>query len=399
MLGLFSENNLTVIVKVASTCNLGCIYCYATDRLGKVLPDSYMKRETLRELVRQVVSLDKSFINFIWHGGEPLLVGRGFFEAAITFQNEFKRPHQRIANSIQTNGMLLNSEWANFLKANDFSIGLSVDGPALVHDMQRRTGNNKPSFERVSAGISTLKEHQIGFGALAVVTRHSPNYINEVFDFVKKQAFQSIDFLPYVEFDPISQRITDLSITPIDFAEFMNKLFDIWYELDNPLIKIRYFDNIMVALSGETPPTCTFNGNCSKFLAIAPSGDLYHCDWFIGQKDKCFGNIWENSISSLIRSDKYMDYIAQINSPKVECQTCKWKAVCNGGCSYHRSIQGTFQSPYYFCQSRKQIINHVNSSFQTTLGQLGIVGLPTWEEGKENQLTDAVDIIALENVK
>lgn len=370
---------LTLIVKVTNDCNLDCSYCYAINQcdLAEVFP-FIMTHKVLENITRQALNMNTPVVKFIWHGGEPLLSGLHFFEEALELQTRYRRPNQRVDNSIQTNGVLLNYEWVDFFKANNFSVGISIDGPDHIHNAQRTNNVGEPSFKAVLAGLNLLKENGVNFGVLAVVTKKSLDQAKEIFHFILGQGISSIDFLPCVEVDPNTGEITGLTPTPFELARFMIEMFDLWYEHDDPLFKVRSFENILVGLAGQTPSLCTFSGNCSQHFAITPYGDLYHCDWFIGQKNKCFGNIVNQGLAELIQNEQYSEYVAGVNRPKIECLQCRWRPICNGGCTYHRSIQGSFQSPYYFCLARKIMFNHMNGRFQATARSLGVTDLPEW---------------------
>jgi uncharacterized protein len=121
--------NKTVIVKVTSGCNLECSYCYYHPSRGNKAPFVVMSKDLLNHLIEQVLVTIPGNIGFIWHGGEPLLAGRDFFEAILTQQERFRKEDRIVTNSIQTNATLLNDEWVDFLYGNDFDIGVSIDGP------------------------------------------------------------------------------------------------------------------------------------------------------------------------------------------------------------------------------------------------------------------------------
>lgn len=371
----------TVIVKVISTCNLACQYCYATDRLGKVRPDTFMSYDTLRKVVRQWAKFETPIVRYIWHGGEPLLAGIEFFEEIVNLQKTYHNTRQIVRNSIQTNATLLTSEWAEFFAAHKFNVGVSLDGPPEVHNAFRKFGTGRDSFELVIRGVEQLKAQDVPHGFLAVVSKHSLKYPDEIFDFFLKNNLKRYELLPSAaEFVGSSCELLPHCITPIEYAEFMIRIFDRWLEQDDPDIRIRFFDNAMAGLLGGRPSTCTFAGTCPEYLTVAPNGDIYHCDWFIGQQEKCFGNIDQENLRAIVAKPLYQRYTASIRQSKSECQVCNWRPVCNGGCSYHRSIQGNFQSPYYFCESRKLIFHHMNQRLQSIFAEMGVTDRPHWAQ-------------------
>jgi len=162
-----SNHSLTVIIKVISACNLACRYCDA---------DIYSNRQLSLDTISQIIKKALDYadrVEFIWHGGELLLMGIQFYEKVIELQKRYKREGQTIINSLQTNGTLINQEWVDFFKANDFHVGVSLDGPPEVHNANRIFKSGQGSFEQVMRGIGLLKENGVNFGVVAVITKEN----------------------------------------------------------------------------------------------------------------------------------------------------------------------------------------------------------------------------------
>jgi uncharacterized protein len=139
----------------------------------------------------------------------------------------------------------------------------------------------------------------------------------------------------------------------------MIQVFDLWIKDDNPNIRIRYFDNILTGLLGGKPKLCKFAGTCSNFITIDCNGDIYPCDNFVGYEELKFGNILSDELQTVIESDKYKNFVKNINVISSKCSECEWYQICRGGCVYYRYMfRQSFSDENYFCEARKRIFKH-----------------------------------------
>jgi len=186
---------------VGPICNLDCKYCFYLEK-GKLYPGEKqwrMSDAVLEEYIRQYIgSQPGPEINFAWQGGEPTLPGVEFFRRAGALQKKHAAG-KTIFNAIQTNGTLLDDEWCEFLAANQFLVGLSIDGPAELHDKYRVDKRQQPTFATVMRGLELLKKHGVEFNTLTVVNRANSRQPLEVYRFLKGIGSQFLQFIPLVE--------------------------------------------------------------------------------------------------------------------------------------------------------------------------------------------------------
>jgi len=362
--------NKTVIVKVTPDCDLECAYCYyhpSCDTNGG--QPTVMSKDLLERLIEQVLSTVPGNIDFIWHGGEPLLAGKGFYEAVLELQKCFVQDDERIVvNSLQTNATLLNDKWIDFLCGNDFEIGISIDGPKHIHDRFRVDGLGRGSYETVMAALKSLLDREANFGLLAVVTQYSTKYPDEVFDFFVSNGLNHFDFLTCVDIDPVTKRPSQYSVRPQDFADFMIRIFDIWMERDDPSISIRYLESILALMMGGKASLCEFAGTCSGFITVDYLGNVYPCDCLIEDGPFLFGNLLDTSLADILTGDPYRKFLVDLKAQPSVCANCEWFNVCQAGCSHHRfAFNQTFDSRNYFCGARRQIIEHVAAKVDSIL--------------------------------
>ena len=165
-----------MVKPIGAACNLNCTYCYYLHKEG-LLHQPHAPRmsdETLEQHVRQYIEAQTGDeVVFSWQGGEPTMLGVDFFRNVVALQARYKQPGQRIENDLQTNGTLLDEEWAAFLKQHKFLVGLSCDGPKAVHDRYRVTKDGKPTHDKAMAAARLLKQYDVPFNALCVVNREN----------------------------------------------------------------------------------------------------------------------------------------------------------------------------------------------------------------------------------
>jgi uncharacterized protein len=368
---LFSEDSLpaaSYIVKVTDNCNLYCPYCYHFKAKQRVRR-STLDFPLLKDFIKQAAHYSPERIWFIWHGGEPLLAGLDYFEEIVRIEQQITDEiGTRFRNSIQTNATLVNREWANFFKENKFGVGVSLDGPEDLHNVNRIYFSGKGSFEQTLRGIQILQEVGVNVGVLAVVTKLSLGREHEIFDFFLQTHLRSFDFLPCVEVSSHSQDVMPISISDKDYAAFMTNVFDIWAIHDDPSIKIRYFKNVMMGLLGVSPQSCTFNGTCGKYVTLGNDGSILPCDNFVGYKELNYGSLKDHPLEHILNGEGRKQFYAAASAQRPECAACEFESVCQGACrKYSYMFRQELADPNYFCGSRKTIFRHVAKYLEKNL--------------------------------
>jgi serine-type anaerobic sulfatase-maturating enzyme len=125
-----------------AACNLGCQYCFflSKENLYPARESPLMPDDLLETTIRQL--MESSFgpqVEVSWQGGEPMLRGVDFFRRSVELAEKYRKPHQRVLHTIQTNGTLIDDQWAKFFKQNNYLVGVSIDGPREMHDAFRVT--------------------------------------------------------------------------------------------------------------------------------------------------------------------------------------------------------------------------------------------------------------------
>ncbi|MBN2064541.1 MAG: anaerobic sulfatase maturase, partial [Sedimentisphaerales bacterium] len=306
---------------IGARCNLACSYCYYLHKENSYVTDPNdrkMSENVLRSFIRQYIDHQPGpAISFSWQGGEPTLLGVDYFEHIVELQNLYCPPDKAVANDIQTNGTLLDDRWCEFLRSNRFLVGVSVDGPPHIHDHYRLQHNGTGSSDKVVAGIRLMQKHQVEFNTLTVVNRLNAQHPLEVYNYLTGELGSNfLQFIPCVEsvdFDHTAPGkighermprigepqarpgnpgsiVTDWSVDPDDYGNFLISIFDHWVRHDVGRIFVRTFDVMLGLWLGMGSSSCDFGEICGKALALEHDGSVYSCDHFVYPQYK-LGNL------------------------------------------------------------------------------------------------------------
>ncbi len=365
----------SVLVKPAGPdCNMACKYCFYLEK-SRLFPETRVHRmseKTLKLMVKQIMRQGTDNISFGWQGGEPTLMGRRFFELAFNYQHIFGRPGQRVGNGFQTNGILIDKDWAMMFKEYNFLVGLSLDGPKEIHDRYRVLKSGRPSWEMVVRARDIMLERGVAVNALSVVSDYSVKFPREIYEFHKKNGLTYMQFIPLLEKDPTSpDGIASFSVKPKDYGRFLCDIFDLWisdFKGGMPTTSVRWFDSLLFTYLGLEAPECTLQKECGRYVVIEHNGDVYSCDFFVENRWK-LGNIGEGKIIDMLNSP-LQDRFGKIKATLPEkCLKCPWIIHCYGDCPKHRiNTPGrgiSIDRPIsYFCESYRMFFAHADKKFK-----------------------------------
>lgn len=348
-------NVFPIIKCVGVSCNLRCSYCYHTEENQSVSSHIYIPYNTIERLISQVIDINNGFCHCLWHGGEPLLAGIDFFKHVVSIQQKFIARGKRITNSIQTNGTLINSHWAKFFKANNFHIGISIDGPDHMHDQYRKYTKGNESFKNTMRGIKMCQKYGCEFGVIAAVTDYNVQFPEELYSFFISNGIKNISLNPVYEIDG-SGKLYPYSVSDVSFGNFLTAIFDMWIADDNPDISIRQFTDPLTKMCGGDVSTCIFSGRCATFLEVYPDGIIKPCHGF---RTEILGNINTHTFQEIFSDRPYQTLLGITKTLPTNCLSCEWLPICNGGCCDHRSTPYNLldSNSYVFCDSRRKIFS------------------------------------------
>lgn len=354
-------------------CNLDCSYCFFLDK-EELYPGSHfrMTDEVLETYIRQLIAAHKTpEVTVAWQGGEPTLMGIDFFRKAIAYQEKYRKPGMTFENTLQTNGTLLNDEWCEFFKENNYLIGLSLDGPKELHDANRVDKIGGSTFDRVMRGVRLLQKHGVEYNILTTINRVNAEYPLEVYRFLRDEVKTT-----WMQFIPVVERINDdgktlyqqgttvseNSVLPEQLGRFLTTIFDEWVRHDVGKIFVQTFEAAVRSWLGLPTGMCFFSPTCGSGVALEHNGDLYSCDHFV-EPDYLLGNIQETSMAELVGSDRQFKFGQdKLDTLPKYCQQCEVRFACHGECPKHRFTYTPDGEPglNYLCAGYKTFFTHID---------------------------------------
>jgi uncharacterized protein len=371
-----SQNVLcSILIKPAGPdCNLSCTYCFYRGKAQLFLESDIhrMDDRVLEGTIRQMMGLSPPQLSLGWQGGEPTLMGLGFFERAIELQKRFGSK-KRVSNSLQTNGLLIDAKWAHFLAKYNFLVGLSIDGPAHVNDRYRTTRDGAGTWRRIADTSKRLLDAGVLVNALTVVTEHSAKFAEEIYASLKAMGITFHQYIPCVEPPPFESSITKpFAVSPESYGAFLSKIFDLWYaDIKDgvPTIVVRYFDALLRQYMGDTPSDCTLLDTCGVYLVVEHNGDVFPCDFFVKETHR-LGNLLSTPLSSLFASADMKAFGHNKQALPAPCLQCQWLALCRGGCPKDRPRSEHGSQTSYFCESFRCFLEYADDRLRTLAARI-----------------------------
>lgn len=387
------RRGFSTMIKVAGpVCNLDCDYCYylEKDALYPGKPSNLsafgMKEEVLERLIRDyLASQPQNRVEFVWHGGEPTLLGIDYFRKILGIQKKYSEGKQ-IDNVLQTNGTLIDDRWAEFLAGNRFLCGLSIDGPQKLHDHHRRFTNGKGSWEKTVECARLFQKHGVEFNTMSVVNDSNSKEPVAVYDFLKGIGSRYMQFSPIVERiamddnEPLSivdnrydkeTALMNENVSAEEWGNFLCRIFDRWVKTDVGHCYVNWFDNTLAAYVGQEPALCTMAPYCCCSLAIEHNGDAYCCDHFVFPEYR-LGNIFQQNIAEMAKSDKQLLFEQRKKDTlPTQCKSCDYLSACGGDCPKNRIDRTAEGEPIsILCKGFRIFFEHTRKYFEFMANEL-----------------------------
>ena len=325
---------ISFLIKPASSlCNMECSYCFYKDVSKHRLHPSYgiMKQEVMEKLIDFAFCEleDNGCVTFAFQGGEPTLASLTFFESFVAYVNK-RRGHQQVHYAMQSNGLNIDQEWAAFFQKHDMLVGISLDGYETNHDQARKDLKGKPTFHRVMKSIDYLRQAQVRFNILCVLSNPLAAHPQRLYHFLKTQQFR------YVQLIPCMDHLTkhhEWELTPQRFYSFYHVFFALWYRdvCKGIYMHVNLFDNLLLMLQDQAPYQCGMLGFCMPQLVVESDGSMYPCDFYVQEAYGC-GNVKVNTPAQVIQDTRLQKFLQEKGERKAPCLHCRYENLCHGGC-------------------------------------------------------------------
>lgn len=392
-----------VIAKpIGARCNLDCAYCYYLHKKD-LLPGTSTGRisdDLLEEYIRQYIAgQDLEPIAFSWHGGEPTLLGLDFFRKVVELQQRHAGA-KCIKNDVQTNGLLLDAAWCEFFKEHGFLVGLSIDGPKHLHDRFRLNQQGEGSFDGAFRAAGLLRQYGVTFNILTVVSSVNARHPVEVYRFLTEElGCRRLQWLPCVEPNDFrttapgqwdtarmptvgtatarpghpASVVTEWSVDPEDWGEFLCQTFDLWRNNDGSKVYINWFESLVAQYAGEPAQLCVLAEVCGRGLVMENDGSVYACDHFAYPEYRR-GNLLEDGrqLADMVYSAEQRRFgCKKRDSLPQYCRQCSYRSACNGDCPKNRFVKAPDGQPglSYLCPGTKRFLAYADPYFRQIVAQ------------------------------
>ncbi|MHB0877165.1 MAG: anaerobic sulfatase maturase [Anaerolineae bacterium] len=371
-----------------AACNLACKYCFYLSK-ADLYPGSglRMSAEVQEQYIRQTLAAHTvPEVTIAWQGGEPTLIGLDFFRRSIEIEERYRKPGTVVRNTIQTNGLLLDDEWCEFLHRHDFLVGISIDGPRELHDAYRVDAAGRPTFDRVMRAVALLHRHGVEVNSLTTVHAANAEHGLEVYRFLRDEAgMRYVQFIPIVEWRDDGEPSTPpgvsaRSVGREQYGRFLTAIFDEWVRRDVAQVYAQTFDATLSSWLGLPASLCVFAETCGAAPVVEHNGDVYSCDHFVAARYR-LGNIMERPLGDMVCSAAQAAFgQGKRDTLPPVCLRCGVRFACNGGCPKDRYRGASPDQPAlnYLCAGYRAFFEHVREPMRT-MAQLLRQGRPAAE--------------------
>jgi len=323
-----------LVIQPTPFCNLDCSYCYLPNRLDK----RKITLETLEKTFDWVFSsrLVRQPLTLLWHAGEPMVLPAAFYEQATLLLERCNTSGFEVTQSLQTNATLVNDAWCDFIRRRQIQIGVSVDGPDFLNDRHRTTRQGGGTLERVLRGMQLLRDHDIFFDVITVLTSTSLDYPDELFDFYIEHGITNIAFnVEEIEGPHVSSSLAGSGVEA-RFRRFYSRFMDLALPAD---LQVREFDSARNSISyreqsstrtQECKPFGVLNVDCEgNFSTYSPE--------LLGLSSPrlgsfALGNVAQDTLESVLTMPRFLALDDEIRRGVDMCQeTCRYFPFCGGG--------------------------------------------------------------------
>ena len=352
----------TVVLQPTPFCNINCRYCYLPQRDAKTV----MALETVIAIFEKIFAAGwaSPYLTVIWHAGEPLVLPTSYYQAAFEAIETLRPSGIELRHSIQTNGMLIDREWCDLIKKWHIGVGVSVDGPRHMHDANRVTRAGKGTFDKTIAGIRLLRQENVPFHVITVLTAASMSAPDELLDFYVSEGIDDVCFNVEESEGTYVSGLLASGNAADSFRDFLDR----FWTMSRKSSQIQFIREI----DGMIPRIFRPEQSCAENAQVTPFG-MVNIDChgnvssfspeLLGYKntkynDFIVGNILTESLEDMMRSPAMQAMTRDISAGVEMCRKeCDYFSVCGGGAPVNKLAEnGSFASSRTVFCSLVQIV-------------------------------------------
>jgi len=355
-----------LILQGTPFCNIDCSYCYLPHRSDRARMDLQTLRRAVEWVYRHKLAADP--LTLFWHAGEPLTLPPEWYEGAMAEANAAIPNSARIEHRLQTNATLVDDRWCALFLAHKIRIGVSLDGPARLHDARRRTRSGRGTHAATMRGVRALQGHGIPFHVVCVVTRETLGAPDELADFFLREGIDRIAFnIEEIEGINTSSSLAMEGVVA-QFAGFLTRFLD--RAENSGILQVREADGLLNWL--RSPEFDRAGGNEQngpfEIITVTHSGDIAtFSPELVGLSharfgDFAVGNVASTSLDEILSSVRFQAIYEDIAAGVVACAAqCPYFRLCRGGAPANKLAEhGSFRvTETLFCKLAEQTVADV----------------------------------------
>ena len=374
--------HLNVLMKTSEACPLSCLYCYEGGGNSKKIMDEKTLAKALKLIENRK---DAKSTSYIWHGAEPLTAGLDFFKRVREIQESLHRDSV-IKNSMQTNGVLLTPELADFFVKEQIHLGFSLDGPKEVHDQTRPYFSGRSSFDKTMKSIEMMRERGQNPGVIAVLSKLSLPHLEDIYQFFKSTG---LDFKmnPLIKCGNAEGKMDKLGLTLDERVGAVERLFDMWWfdTTDGHHVHYGNMQTIASAIFTRSGGCCDMLETCQdSFMSIGARGAIYPCSRF-SSEEVSYGNIHEiENFEEFLDHPLRQKLLGRFESNTYCKDSCEYNFLCNSGCMHNAYTEGDIMGKDPNCLANQRIYDHVSRRIFEELEKSGAIKTGREKKCQEN---------------
>jgi uncharacterized protein len=349
---------LQFILKIASRCNLNCSYCYVynkgdsswRDRPGFMSWDVFAA--AVERIRRHCRRSGQDAVRVTFHGGEPTLLGANRFRRLCAHAHARLDPVCRLELALQTNGTLLDEEWVAVFRDHEVAVGVSLDGPPAIHDVQRVDHRSRGSYAEAARGVALVRDAGLPLHVLCVVQFGADGL--SVHEHLLGLGIKRINYLlPDFTHDAIGPVRQEYGATPV--ADFLLPVLEDWWTRGLLDVRVSPFTDMARLVLGGDTYIDLFGNRPYQYVFVEADGSiegldvLRICD---GGLSRVGLDVRRDDFAAIAdASPLHRHVILDGPSRPTACAPCVERDTCGGGYLPHRySAARTFDNPSVWCR-------------------------------------------------